>query len=174
VLVVSPHLSGINSSVQRKLDFRVPVGTGRFLGGFDLQSRKLTAILTAKPVDDSHRGGRGWKARARFVEDSRRSRRRRTSHLRIRNQLVFGPNPSNGLKRPEILANAERLFLCAPGEGNIDSSGEHHYAQIRRLAPFNSRLDYPRRQEPERYKAPHGSAIETLSPRDLVNRLWTA
>src|SRR5579863_7921009 len=37
----------------------------------------------------------------------------------------------------------ERLFLRAPEQGEIDPSGERHYAQVRGLVAFDNRLDHP-------------------------------
>jgi hypothetical protein len=41
------------------------------------------------------------------------------------------------------LANAERLFLRAPQQGQIEPAGETYHGQIRRLAAFGDRLDDP-------------------------------
>jgi hypothetical protein len=42
------------------------------------------------------------------------------------------------------LADAERLLLRAPEQGEIDPTGETDHGEVRRLAAFGDRLDDPR------------------------------
>jgi len=74
--------------------------------------------------------------------------------------LLEGVRPRSSSARES--ADAERLFLGAPEEREIDPAHETDHGEVGRLAAFRDRLDHSRRQKPERQQPPNGSAIDSF------------
>jgi hypothetical protein len=69
--------------------------------------------------------------------------------------------------------DAERLFLLAPEDGEIESAGDTDPGSVRWLAAFGGRLHDPRRQKSEPKQPMYAAAIELFPLRiSETDRTW--